>query len=1142
MVSLLPMMVPVLLQIHTLAAPQDSGCLQNRGFPPPADIILLERAQLPTKGGLLTHRACLNVDAVTLEHALLALHSRSGVDLAFSPSLLPPKHLVNCSCDSITVAEALTRLLGGTSLRYAEVANQVIIEPALPTGPNPLLLSSKSSESGSTGGASGGASISRPAPTLDRAARAWGVVVDHAGRALAGTEIKVVGTGVTTVSDGTGRFSLTFPIAAGYQVEARRMGYRTLRDSIEADATDIRLVMSVLPINLDEVVVTGTAAGAQARAIANPIGQINVREVLQVVPLSSVHELVGASVSGVSVASPPGNVGTGSAIRIRGASSISLGSTPLVYVDGVRIDNDQNAGLSVGGGTMRGGAVSRLNDLNLEEIENVQVIKGPAAATLFGTEASAGVIQITTKKGRSGAPAWEVTVKQGATWLSNPVSRWPAVYDLSTTPCTNCRLLPGGIREFAVLESEIQRGIGTPWVTGHDQSYAVGVRGGTNILGYYFSGQLDRDVGYVDWNWQNKVSARANLDLTPSQQLSVNTNMGFVRSTTRFDAPGPFPAEIGSSIYWGTPRTADTRSRGWNWTPPEAMATVEAKETLNRFIGSVTVRHSPSSWLTHRLTGGADLGSSNPSRLFPRSPTGSADYFGALNLGQMEAINREVAHANLDYGLTATVNLPGDLVGETSVGAQFYLKQTHEQGAIGNQFPVPGKGTVSSASVKTGFEDFVENKTLGLYVQEQFGWKNRRFVTAALRGDDNSAFGENFNFVVYPKFSATWVVHEEPFWTVAPVSALKLRAAWGRAGRQPDVFAARRLYAPFTATGDQPGLTPDAVGNPDLKPEVGEEFELGFDAGVLNDRISAHFTYYNRKTKDAILQRPVAPSSGFSGTQFVNLGLLNNRGVEIEVDGRLVESPKVEWDLGFTLSTNHSKVVSLGGLPPIVLFGQRHEEGYPIGAVFMYKVLSAEFDAAGKIVNDRCEATPAQGGGTVPCSQAQPVYWGPAVPTWEGGANMSLRLFRNLSLFARVDYEGGYWKISGDLAASHLLFRNSKEVLERKDPVLATMGEIVGDWLQGGMIKGGFAKLRDVSLTYTVPQSLAAKLGASQASISLAAHNLATLWWAQRETFGRKEIDPELSRQWTSAQDLNAYHQTASPPANTLTLTLRLTL
>src|SRR5690606_29959073 len=205
--------------------------------------------------------------------------------------------------------------------------------------------------------------------------------------------------------------------------------------------------------------------------------------------------------------------------------------------------------------------------------------------------------------------------------------------------------------------------------------------------------------------------------------------------------------------------------------------------------------------------------------------------------------------------------------------------------------------TVSGGSVRDGGESFVENITAGVYFQQQVGWRNRVFLTAAVRADANSAFGESFKAAYYPKLSGTWVMHEEPFWNIDWVSQFRLRSAWGAAGQQPATFAAARLYDPVVGYQDEPALTPSAYGNPQLKPERGEELELGFDASMLDGRLTFEYTRYQRAVKDAIVNRPLPPSSGFTGSQIVNIGLLNASGNELGMTARLVDREKFGWEL-----------------------------------------------------------------------------------------------------------------------------------------------------------------------------------------------------------------------------------------------------
>jgi outer membrane receptor protein involved in Fe transport len=386
---------------------------------------------------------------------------------------------------------------------------------------------------------------------------------------------------------------------------------------------------------------------------------------------------------------------------------------------------------------------------------------------------------------------------------------------------------------------------------------------------------------------------------------------------------------------------------------------------------------------------------------------------------------------------------------------------------------------VGGAAVTTGFEDIIENKTFGLFVQQQFGYKNRLFLTGALRGDDNSAFGTNYDFVVYPKVSASWVLSDEPFWNLGPVSTLKLRGAYGRAGQQPDVFAAIRLYQPSTGPGDVSVLTPQAVGNPDLKPEQGHELELGFDAGLWNDRVGLALTYYRQRRTDAIVLRRVPPSTGFPGFQFVNLGEVKNQGFEAELNAQVLAGANLGWDFGLKFSTNSNEVVSLGGVPPIAFGSQQHREGFPVGAFFERRVISASLDATGQAVNILCDPGPAGGAG-VPCATAPRVFFGTPTPKWEGAVSSTFTLFKNLQLYGLVDFRGGFMIEHGDIEAMHTAFRNSKAINERTDPILMAYDRL-GIIPPVGFFNAGFAKLREVSATYTLPSRLVRSFRVSRA-------------------------------------------------------------
>src|SRR5690606_8237143 len=273
---------------------------------------------------------------------------------------------------------------------------------------------------------------------------------------------------------------------------------------------------------------------------------------------------------------------------------------------------------------------------------------------------------------------------------------------------------------------------------------------------------------------------------------------------------------------------------------------------------------------------------------------------------------------------------------QTTFGAQYYRRFSKFVTADGEDFATPGLRIIDAAAKTFGFESYTENTTVGIFAQQQFGFNDRLFLTAALRADDNSAFGDEFSLVYYPKASITWVMTEEPFWTFDRVSSLRVRGAYGQAGQQPGAFDALRTFNPVPGQGDRATITPGTIGNPNLGPERSSEIELGFDAGLFDERVGIEFTWYSKLTRDAILLRPVAPSTGFPGSRCINIGEIQNRGYEISLNATPVNTARVKWDATFSLAPMTNEVKRLTDEEDAIVvsasFGVEHRVGYPLGA------------------------------------------------------------------------------------------------------------------------------------------------------------------------------------------------------------------
>ena len=994
-----------------------------------------------------------------------------------------------------------------------------------------------------------------------------GTVVDGTTqRPLIGAQVVIDGTELGTITDNRGRFLILNVPGVQATVRVIMIGYRVATVTAQVGTVDLLLEMAQTAVSLDEIVVTGTVQAQLKRSLGTSVGRVEAAQMEEIRPAVDVQQMLSSSVPGVRVMLGGGEVGSGGNIRIRGASSLSLASQPLLYVDGVRV-NDANAdrGIVGGVGVDSRWPPSRINDLNPDDIESIEIIKGPAAATLYGTEASNGVINVITKRGARGAPRFSLTVKQGAAFIPDVENVFPDVYYRSDA---------GQIVAVNVLRSDRVTGEYPgddtsygPWFrTGNPRSYGGTVSGGSERLAYYFSGDWDRDEGPVVYNWKNKLSARANLNYTPNDRLDVNFGFGYTRSKMR-SAGAQQP--VTTAIIWGCPSPGcepgrelpngiDGPFRGYiAYLPERYEDDIEGYENLDRNTLTATINHRPTDWLAHRLTVGGDFTQQNLTELFRR-----IDGVGSLfPNGRKSLANSRTAYVNADYSASGTFQVTDALRSETSVGLQYYIKRRESQFSQGDIFPVRQLETVTAGALKSALEDFLENKTIGAYIQQQASWRDRFYLTAAVRGDDNSAFGKNYDFVLYPKVSASWVVSDEDFFGEVPVlSTLKLRSAWGKAGTQPDVFAALRSYEPQVGEGGTPTLTPENLGNPDLEPEVSQELEVGFDASLFDDRIGMEFSYYNKKTKSAIVQVPATPSSGFPGFQFTNVGEVANSGWELGVSGNVFRGEDAQVDLGFTFSTNQNEVTDIGEIPFILqtaFLGQYHVPGFPMATFFHKRVVSADLDTSGTrnvATNAMCEGgdfvtgTPfsAGGGAPVPCDQAPRVPWGNPLPRWEGSFSGTVTLFRDLQLFTLLDFVGDYHMSYGDVRAAHMSFRNTRAILERMDPILLAYDDagIGNTRRQPGLMNGGFAKLRAVSATYTMPEAWIDMWGASRTTLTLSGENLWTIWVAQESDFGHDLMDPER-RQVTgfgsAPGTLNGYVQEGWPNLRRFLATLRVT-
>lgn len=947
-----------------------------------------------------------------------------------------------------------------------------------------------------------------------------GTVTDAgAGTGLTDVQVSIVGLRRGAITTEGGRFVITNVPAGQTTVRAQKLGFAPATQTVSVAANDTVTVsfrLNQAALALDEVVVTGTPGATEKRVLGNTVSTVKADQLTKDVPVPNVTEMLQGRAAGINVTTNSGSVGTSATIRIRGASSLSANTQPVIYIDGIRMQAGAQRSFDNSGATVQ--ATSALDAIDPNDIESMEVIKGPAAATLYGADAASGVIQIITKKGRLGQQnvEWNARAEYGGIdWaLARPKTYWyctdaqiadalakptttiyPACGALGANPSANQRMLvndplnaPGALR---------QGNVGT---------YGLSARGGADRYSYFFSFDHDGENGVLYNNNFKRDNGRANFQANVRDNLTIGMNIGYARTNSR----QPLSDNSSNSIIRNAYR--DRPSGPWPWEfqyrglGPAIANQYDNEVATERYILGTTVNFQPFTWFQNRLNAGVDVNDQRSSVFYGIDTTGRQPWGATVSNGFIGYILPNTHLWTVDYAGTATTTLPKQLSSAFSVGLQYSNSQLDSWQATGQNLVANQLNLVGGAAIRDADQIFIQQKSLGTYAQEQIGWRDRLFVTGALRVDNNSAFGSDFKWVYYPKASVSYVISDESFFHVPHIDQLKLRGAWGEAGNSPAPFTAVQAYAPTTtAIGDIQvnALQPQAYGNPKLHAETGSEVELGFDASALHGRLGAEFTYYNKITKDALVTVPAPPSSGFvaagggaTGTYLANLGKIANDGIELTLNATPMSRRNFGWESALTLSTNHNKLVTFGTGFNEIRFGtfavnQKFAAGYPLGANWYTDVVR---DANGNPVLTNGKMT----------VDTTLHYAGPSMPTREMSFANTFTLFKNIRLYGYFDYKGGGTLFDGIKYVNDRLDQNTWAVNNpNADPL--TVQYLESGATRPDIVRSDFIKLRELSLGYTLPQFIAARAHAKNATIQLSGRNLA-IWKLK----GYPGVDPEV--------------------------------
>ena len=937
------------------------------------------------------------------------------------------------------------------------------------------------------------------------------------GLPLAGAVVTVGGTQLTGTVGQDGRYRIVNVAPGSHSLRVTQIGFgettQTVQVSANAIATaDFDLQPAAIP--LEEILVTGTAgSGARLRSIGNSVAKINAVEAVALGAPPNISTLINARAPGVVVNFATGRLGAGQSINIRGRSSLTLGNSPLIYLDGVRINSE------VGGGTgpqqvsgafssQGAGVAGRLNDINPDDIESIEIIKGPAAATIYGTEASAGVIQIFTKKGVAGTrPVFGIQVEQGSMFFRDAAGRVPTNY--LRDPANPSNIVP-----WNAVEAEDSLPL---FRTGRRTGVQGSVSGGFDQARYYISSSYDDATGIEPNNGLKQFSLHANVNVTPSSKLDLATSLHFVDLRARLGT------DQGASVLYGAhyghplfPGLANARGFAPGIAPEFIWELWDNSQKVKRFTNSNTISHRPTRWLSHRLNVGLDYTHDDGRNLERFAPPQLAavapGISGIVATGRIVQFLRNTSMFSIDYSGTATANVTSALSAATSLGLQTFRTEGSASQLGGTGFAGAGLETIQGmAAALPSASSQVINTTVGAYLQEKLSWRDRLFLTGAVRVDNNSAFGEDLKWVTYPKADFAWVISEEPFWNFGEVvNTLRLRAAYGESGRAPSTFSALRTFSSTQGPGGSNAVTPGSLGNPDLKPERGKEWEAGFEAELFR-RFSLDFTYFDKTTEDLIVNRAVAPSSGFSGSIPTNLGRVDNHGIELRATLQALELDNVRWELSGSVATNDDVIKDVGTVPSAVTSASTaNRHGYPIQAFWARKVFSAERNPTnGQAMNVLCADSAGTAG--VACATAPFHFIGRTIPSTTGSVMSTMTFLKRLRLFAMFDFQRGNVLFNGNEAVrcAALTGQPLCEVnyYPERYPIeyvaAATSTAFTQHYIDQYIQDASYVKLREVSLSYRLPERWLR--GLSDASITLAGRELHT--WTKY-----KGLDPDFSQ------------------------------
>jgi TonB-linked SusC/RagA family outer membrane protein len=921
-----------------------------------------------------------------------------------------------------------------------------------------------------------------------------GTVTDAStGQPLEGARVSVRGTSLATTTGAAGQFTLGNVPTGGVTVSIRRIGSNPAEIVLPPGQNEIRITLTRDPLRLSDVVVTGQATGVERRNLANAVATVSGEDVSRV-SAQTVEQALQGKVVGASIQANSGAPGGGMQMRLRGVTSITGSSEPLYVVDGVVLSNvaipsNQNAVTRSTGGSnpalTQDAQVNRIADLNPNDIENIEVLKGASASAIYGSRASNGVVIITTRRGRSGERRINATQRIGFSKISNTLGSrtFNTVADATAAfgAAAATYFTPG-----VVYDQERELAGRTPL----SSESVVDVSGGDADTRYFASGLWKQEGGIIDNTGYGKQAVRANLDQDFGRRLNFSLQTSATKSLAQRGLTNNDNASVSFwMVFPFTPSFVDLR-RNPDGTfpinpfvasnPLQTAALMKNDEKVLRSILSgrltVTAIERQAYNLKFFLNGGADQFSQENSLLFPPELQ-----FEPIDDGEPgTALLSNSTNLNLNLGSNAVFTLTplsGAFTATTSVGVSGSSRDLRISRIVSRNL-VGGLGIVGAGTNVRVLEQRQRVEDFGLFAQEEFlALSERLLLTAGINADRSSANSDTEKYFYYPKISGSFRFPQPFRWIVEA----KIRAAYGQSGNQP-LFGQK--FTPLSAVENiagLPGIVVPAggpVGSKDLRPERQREFEAGTDLTFAGGLAALELTGFRKDVTDLLLQRTLAQSSGF-GFEVFNGGRLRTTGVEIGVNLVPIQSAETDWNFRMSYASTRSKIVEL----PVPTFR---------GLGFGTALGSFQFE-------EGASATQIVGNDSLPDGSTVVRKIGDANPDFTMSFVNNLR-FKRLRLYGLLDWQRG----GSIINLTKFLYDLGSNTADYADPItygtlqttkganrLRLFPKQTGVYVEDA----SFMKLREVTLAFEVPPTIVSRFGRGvrSAELSFSGRNLLTI-------------------------------------------------